>query len=636
MEQSRPLPPAANAAGPQSLLVGERELRAVLDALPARVALYDRERRHRYVNRAYADFVGWSQEAVVGLTLAEVMGAETFARVEPFYLALRPHSALALAGEESRWEGWLPFNVENRHAYVQRFYVPHRGPGGGVDGYFVFARDLTELKRSEALNAAITGAALDSIIVADAAGRILAFNPAAERCFGMTQEAALGRPLATLLGGDPEAGARREIEAVRADGSRFPAELTLAEVQLPDRRLLTAYLRDLTEARAAAAEIARQREALLQAEKLAAFGALLAGVAHELNNPLSIVLAGALMLQEDLEAAPLPELAERAERIRIAGERCARIVRSFLAMARRQETPRRPLALAPVVEAALELLGHGLRSDGIVIGRDWPVALPPVMGDADQLHQGLTNLLTNARQALEGRPAPRRIGIAAEERAGFVEIRITDNGPGVPPAIRNRVFDPFFTTKPVGLGTGIGLAVSRGIAEAHGGTLELAEAAEDAGTCFVLRIPCAEAAASHAAAPLPTTATGRALVIDDEAEIATMLADILGAMGLDCDSATTGRRARRLLSVRDYDIVLCDLRMPDIGGEALFAWLERTRPELCGRVGFVSGAVMAAGATALIARSGRPLLEKPFLPHEVRAFVARLLGAGATGPTASG
>ena len=633
---------------PPSLQVGEAVLRAVLDAIPARVALYDRERRHRYVNRAYADFVGRAPEEVVGLTLAEVMGADTYAKVESFYLQLRPHSARALAGEASRWEGWLPFNVENRHAYATRFYFPYRGPSGAVDGYFVFARDLTELKRSEALSAAITEAALDAIIVSDEAGGLVSFNAAAERCFGLDAAAAIGRRIGDLVdcaalrtigpdrvlacGEDALRGCRMEAAALRADGTRFPSEVAIAEVRLPDRRLFATYLRDLTAARAAAAEIARQREALLQSEKLAALGSLLAGVAHELNNPLSIVLAGALMLQEDLEAAPLPELARRAERIRTAGERCARIVRSFLAMARQQETQRRSVAVAPLIEAALDLLAYGLRSDGIAVTQDLPPGLPPVLGDPDQLHQVLTNLLTNARQALEARAGGRRIAITARDLGATVEVAIADNGPGVAPDIRRRIFDPFFTTKPVGIGTGIGLAVSRGIVEAHGGTLELDEMAAGRGSRFVLRLPRATAAiaaaATDAAAP-SAMLQGRALVIDDEPAIAAMLAELLQAMGLNCERATSGRRARRMLAAHDYAVILCDLRMPDGGGEALHAWLERRRPALGARLAFITGAVMAEGTRALLARTGRPLLEKPFTPRDVRELVAQLLeGAG--------
>ncbi len=399
-------------------------------------------------------------------------------------------------------------------------------------------------------------------------------------------------------------------------------EATIAKAQ----RHVTA----LREARAAAAELQRQREALLQAEKMATFGSLLAGVAHELNNPLSIVLAGALMLEEEAAEAGGPGLARSAERIRVAAERCARIVRSFLAMARQQEVQRRPIAAAALVDSALELLTYGLRSDGIEVMRDVPADLPPLFGDADQLHQVLANLITNAKQALERQPGPRRLRIAARAARDAVEISVADNGPGIAAELRGRIFDPFFTTKPVG--TGIGLAVSRRIADAHGGSLTLAEGA--GGASFVLRLPRAgqdAAAAAMAVAHPDTTPPAvprRALVIDDEAELAGVLARMLAAHGFRCDFAVTGRDAQDLLSRGEYDAILCDLRMPDMDGRALYCWLERQRPQLCRRTAFVTGDALSRVAAEFLTRSGRPVLEKPFLPEEVRRLVAALDAGG--------
>jgi len=451
---------------------------------------------------------------------------------------------------------------------------------------------------------------------------------------GRLQEA--GDPLATVV-----VSAYGDMGNIRAAMNRGAFDFLTKPIDFADLEATIAktlrHAAALRDARAAATEVQRQREALLQAERMAGFGSLLAGVAHELNNPLSILLAGALLLQEEAEEAEVPALARGAERIRTAAERCARIVRSFLAMARQQEALRRPVAVASLVDGALELLAYGLRSDGIEVERDVPAGLPVVLGDADQLHQVLANLVTNARQALERHPGPRRVRIAARAAGGAVEVSVADNGPGVPAAVRGRIFDPFFTTKPVGAGTGIGLAVSRGIAEAHGGSLELAEAGErnGGGARFVLRLPQAGAAGAVAGGPDPPLNGGApggpraALIVDDEPEIASALAWMLVPLGFRCDVAATGAEARRLLSSRDYDAILCDLRMPDTNGQALFGWLEAHRAHLCRRTAFVTGD--ALGQTAdFLAGSGRPVLEKPFVPEEVRRVVAAL--AAADGP----
>jgi signal transduction histidine kinase len=420
---------------------------------------------------------------------------------------------------------------------------------------------------------------------------------------------------------------RIEIEGMRADGSTFPVELAISEVKLPHRRLFTAYLRDLTAAREAQLEIERHREALHQSEKLAALGSLLAGVAHELNNPLSILIGNALMLQEEAGRVS-PALAERAQRIQAAAERCGRIVRSFLAMARQRKTKARSVEVAFLISNALQLLAYGLRSAGIEITQSIAPGLPPVFCDPDQMTQVLTNLLVNAQQALEGEPQPRRIGMSAAEEGDFIVLEIADNGPGIPDNLRSRVFDPFFTTKPMGAGTGIGLAVSRGIVEAHGGSLTLAKA--DRGATFLLRLPRQEAGQAtvdngEQPWPKPVHAGRSALIVDDEADVGQILSEMLTALGMSCDVVTSGGMALERIQARDFDAIICDVRLPDIDGPALFGWIAEHRPRLCARIAFVTGDTLGHASERFLADVRRPLLEKPFLPADVRRLIEELL-----------
>lgn len=511
----------------------------------------------------------------------------------------------------------------------------------------------SEFRELEAYHAAVVRTALDGIVVIDGDGLVVDFNPAAEAIFGYKREAVIGEPIAELIipsehraahehglsrylatGAGHVLGKRLELPAMLSTGELIPIELTITDVTLGGRRLFAAHIRDQRAARRAEAEIREQRNALHQKEKLAALGSLLAGVAHELNNPLSIITGQALMMREAMEERAVADwngLVRRCDRISTAAERCARIVRSFLDMARQRETERTPTRLETVVEEAVELLGYTMGAAGITVERRWTDALPVLSLDSSQIHQVVLNLLVNAQQALEQAGGTERkivIGITVGQEEGMVALTIDDNGPGVPEAIRSRIFDPFFTTKPQGAGTGIGLAVSKGLVEAHGGSLTLGEA-PDGGARFVIRLPnepvqTGEARAAQPATEKPQPAPHRQLlVVDDDVAIAELLAEIAGRLGYAVTVTHGGNEARGKISARDgdFDAILCDIRMPAGDGPSLYDWLCEHHPALSGRIGFVTGDTLGPLAGRFLARSGCPMIEKPFTPADIAAFL---------------
>jgi len=510
---------------------------------------------------------------------------------------------------------------------------------------------LDDLRRDAVVYAAVVGSALDAVIVVDEAGRVVTMNPAAEATFGYSKSEALGRSIGELIVPDHhrqahEAGMLRysatgvphvlgrrvEMEARCKDGRLIPVELAITEVKLPDGRYFTANLRDLSAAKSAAAEIQRQREALHQSEKLAAIGSLLAGVAHELNNPLSVVLGQATMLQEELSGHAIFEAAGiRAKQIQTAAERCARVVRSFMAIARQNKAEKRIVALAPLLDSALELLAYGLRSNGVALYRDYEETMPEVFVDPDQLQQIFVNLIVNANQALQEVQGKRaieiRIFVGHDDQARIV---VDDSGPGIPAAIEAQIFDPFFTTKPLGVGTGIGLSISRGLAESQDGRLALTTSMLG-GAAFELTLPIAsqdgsereENRVEQTAAPHRAVGGRRAIIVDDEIEIAKLIAESLARKGYRSDVVGSGLEAQALIaSGGDYDAVICDLRMPDMDGPALFRWIKSYHPALADRVVFVTGDALGPAAGRFLAESGRPFLEKPFTPAEVARLIA--------------
>jgi CheY-like chemotaxis protein/anti-sigma regulatory factor (Ser/Thr protein kinase) len=290
--------------------------------------------------------------------------------------------------------------------------------------------------------------------------------------------------------------------------------------------------------------------------------------------------------------------------------------------------PRAPtlVQLNEVVVDALDIVAYGLRTADIEVERALAPDLPPVRGDADQLHQVLANLLVNAQQALQTVSPPRRLRVATGVDGEALWVAIADNGPGIAPSIVKRIFDPFFTTKPQGVGTGVGLSVSHGIVTAHGGQI-LVESEPGAGSTFTVRLPCSpmERPEQVEAAAPPARRQARILVVDDEPDIAHLLADILEGDGHEIASASSGREALDWLSGREVDLIITDLRMPDMDGPMLYRALAERRPELLTRVVFVTGDTLAADITGFLSETGAKVIEKPLDPPDVSRRVQALL-----------
>jgi PAS domain S-box-containing protein len=344
----------------------------------------------------------------------------------------------------------------------------------------------------------------DAIIVVDQTGSIVEFNHAAERMFGWSRAEILGRDILHTIvpsfyrkgfstGGEymamrgaPMVGNRLESVAQDREGTVFPIEITVTEMSAGDRQYLIGSIRDLRDQRRQEEEINRQREKLHQNEKMAAMGSLLAGVSHELNNPLAVVVAQSTLLYE---FAPDPQTRTRAEKVRAAAERCGRIVKSFLGMVRVQPTTQAVTNLNQVVRSALEITAYGARSSGIAIDSDLADAPLVVMADADQLTQVAANLLVNSQHALAVLGGERRIKVRSYRRGDVAGFSVEDSGPGVPEDIRGRIFESYFTTKAVGVGTGLGLSICQKIIKAHGGTISLCAPRTLHGACFRLELP---------------------------------------------------------------------------------------------------------------------------------------------------
>jgi two-component system NtrC family sensor kinase len=495
---------------------------------------------------------------------------------------------------------------------------------------------------------AIINGALDGIVVIDDTGIVREFNRAAEDMFGYSRSEALGTPIVELIipdlhrdrhtagfqgyvNGTATAqmiGRRIETEARRKDGEIFHVELTIIEMTGTDRRVFAGYLRDLTERREMEAQVARQRESISHNEKLGSMGALLANVAHELNNPLSVVIGRADLLREQ----PLDDAVKHhTDRIHAAANRCARIVHTFLAAVRQKPPVSRTFPAARPLISSVDLIEHAYQSEGVELRVDIADNLPDLFGDDGQIEQVLANLLTNAQQALSAQQAPKvvEVSVNCTGDAGNVVFRVVDNGPGVPEELRSRVFEPFFTTKSAGSGTGVGLAIAHNIVTAHGGVLSLCGPGQVEGAAFELSLPVGGPSRDFSSSDeVPLDAADlqglQVLVVDDEEEVAQMLAELVRGQGMLADVATGGGEALERMQASAYDVVLSDLRMPDMGGPRLVSQATQRWPGVERCFGFVTGDSLSATAAEFLAESGSPVIEKPVTAEALLSLVLKV------------
>ena len=417
----------------------------------------------------------------------------------------------------------------------------------------------------------------------------------------------------------------------RANGSAFWIEVTArAEGDLTGHGLrVEAVIRDVTERKKLQDQARDMYQQLVQAEKLAALGQTMSGVAHELNNPLATILACA----ERLAGRRLDEGTKRdLDAIHNAADRAARIVRNLQTFARKRHTTRTTVDLNQVVRETLALRAYEQRAANIVIVPALAAGLPPIFADPHQIQQILLNLIINAEHAMlaaHGRGAMILRSWHDLEREAVV-LEVNDDGPGMPEEVLTKVFDPFFTTKAVGKGTGLGLTVAYAIAQEHGGRLSV-RTSGPRGASFLLELPVSGAALRASepapARPLPPVPEGsRALVIEDEQALGDAVAASLGDEGFVVDRAENGEEGLARLRERGYDVVICDLKMPKLDGPALFAEVSASMPEVKKRLVFVTGDVAGTEAERFLEDSGCRWIPKPFRLRDLVRVARETLG----------
>jgi PAS domain S-box-containing protein len=487
-------------------------------------------------------------------------------------------------------------------------------------------------------------------------------NPAAVRLYGDhlvgTSVSELFEESASSPGDDAvhaEGFTRYTGTGRRKDGSTFPEEVDLRPIEVGGEQRVLAIVRDVTERRQLQAE-------LVQAQKMEAIGTLVAGVAHELNNPLAAIVAFSQLIRTD-PALPA-DLRSQADLLVQEANRTRVIVQNLLDFARQRPPERVEIELRPLVDSVLGLQSYLLHHNHLTVEVDIADDLPPILADRSQLQQVLINLTVNSAQAIRdsGRPGSIRLEARASSAASgpTVRIAIVDDGPGVPSEILGRLFLPFVTTKAPGAGTGLGLSVSFGIIAGHGGTLRY-EPGPHGGSTFVIELPVGkdeqetpierepgksaaepvvEEAPDAAATVAPEVSTApeastalepaavrriRVLVLDDEPSIRDFLGRVLTRSGYEPVLADTGAAALAEIRRDPPGAILCDHRMAGMSGTEFHAAVSEISPELGRRFAFMSGDVLNPELRDFAEARGVQLLAKPFDIATVATLVAALV-----------
>ena len=496
-----------------------------------------------------------------------------------------------------------------------------------------------KLRQSEAKYRTLFEATADGILIADLETRqFLYANPAICRMLGYTEEELRKMDVADIhpkkdlksVLAEFDAQARgdktlaSDIPCLRKDGTIVYADINTVNIMVDGRQCNAGFFRDITRRKQA------EQKALVNA-KLASIGELVAGVAHEVNNPLTGILGYAQLLAEKQD---IPQnVKEDLQKIYEESKRTVRIVQNLLRFARQYKPEKNLVDINELVERTLELEAYKLRTSNIELSTKLSADVPLILADYNQLQQVILNIVNNAQQAIAEVKRKGKITLTTNVIEDYIRISIADNGPGISADNMTKIFDPFFTTKPDGSGSGLGLSVCHGLVTEHGGNI-YAESTPGKGTIFIIELPVAageemvikaEKAVKKENRSAREKAAGTILIVEDEPSIRTSLKRNLTASGYQAQAVSSGEDTLDKLAKKVYDLLLVDLKMPGMGGRELYETIKKKYPSLAKKVVFITGDVMTADSQDFLASTGRLYLVKPFDFDEVTNIIEKAL-----------
>jgi len=597
------------------------------DSITALVTTHDVTGAITVANEAMSEYCGRSPDELVGASLEDAFGVHAPPIAEALQRCVRTGQPSPRA--DVNWDARRVHQVQ---------VTPIMDGRGAVVGCVRVARDVTEARlaservaQSERRYRELSEGANDVIYTHDLLGNFLFINQRAIAILGYSRHEFAGLRFLDIVADESRRQAKDYISALIAGRDCEQIELRMV---CKDSSVVVLGLRATLMKRdgrpAGIHGIARDvtaekqlTEQLLQYERLASVGTLIAGIAHELNNPLTVIGGYVQLLQsgldESLSTDALDTIAEQASR-------CRDLAHDLLGFARRPDDTLTTMDVNRAVRGVLDLHSYDLRATNVEVITDLADDLPAVRTEHGQLHQIIYNLIDNAHDAMADQDGG-QLTLITSVTNGRVTLQVKDTGTGIAPSAIDNIFEPFFTTKPRGKGTGLGLSICQNIVQMYGGTI-VAENRAEGGAVFTLQLPPsdtlpeAEPGKPEPRPQVESTLPARVLIIEDELALAGLVAIYLNGQGHEVVKEHDGRAGLAAALAQDFDLIICDLQLPGLTGDQLLPELLKRRPQLRDRVVIVTGDVLSPDTREFFEETGLPHMHKPFRLEQLAQLVA--------------
>jgi len=608
----------------EALKVTEQNFRNTMDKSPIGIRIIASENEINYANQAILDIYGYDTIDELKNTLIEQRLTPTSFK-QYWIMKEKVEEGETIPSEYDveivRRDG------ETRNLTVSRTEVNW----DGKVQYLMLSQDITERKRADEqlrYQANLIDNVSDAIISMDMAHKIVSWNKAAEKIYGWKQDEVIGRYIRDILPDElMNANNQEVVETIqkngfwqgeiahlRKDGTQVKL-LSSAILLRDDQGRATGSVvisRDITESKVIEERQKQMQQELIANSRLATIGQMAAGIAHEINNPLTGVIGYSELLMKE----NLPEdIKDDIKMIAEGGQRVADIVRRMLTFARQTKPMREIVSINEIIETTLEMRASAMKTSNINVTTRLDPELPKIMADGGQLHQVILNIVLNAESAMKNAHSKGKLHVKTEEAKDDIRVAFTDDGPGIAPEDLEKIFDPFYTTSEVGQGTGLGLSICHGIIADHNGRIS-AESKQGKGATIIVELPIIiQAEQLKPDEPeikeLANVSPSKVLIVDDEPIVQRYLSDALVGTGHQVEIIDNGNEAIEKLKHEECDVILLDIKLPGKDGIEIYQYLQNNYKQLAMKVIFITGDVMGQETQSFLSKTKAQYITKP-------------------------